>query len=187
MAVHGCAVRSPLTGCQVTWRPRDRFSRYSKWPDTFRTALVCVYIYIIFLRAVSEKQLDMNFVFLTVHPCIIFFQMKPARCTLLLSVFISISLHVSANYVPIIRRTYCIYKTLAFFTLYGWQSGLLLPTSRQEVSSVYLVGFIWKRLYRDIRSAKHKICGMNFYPGPGSLTRPTVDQDVPQAIKKTLA
>ena len=27
-------------GCQVTSRPRDQFSRYSKWLDTFRTALV---------------------------------------------------------------------------------------------------------------------------------------------------
>jgi len=34
------------------------------------------------------------------------------------------SLHVSGNYVPIIRRTYCIYATLVFFTLYGWLSGL---------------------------------------------------------------
>jgi hypothetical protein len=40
VTVHGCAVRSPLTGCRVTSRPRDRFSRYSKWLDTFRTALV---------------------------------------------------------------------------------------------------------------------------------------------------
>ena len=38
MTVHGCAVRSPLTGCQVKSRPRDHFSRYSKWLDTFRTA-----------------------------------------------------------------------------------------------------------------------------------------------------
>jgi len=30
----------PLTGCQVTSRPRDRFSRYSKWLDTFWTGLV---------------------------------------------------------------------------------------------------------------------------------------------------
>ena len=29
---------SPLTGCQVTSRPRNRFSRYSKWLDTFWTA-----------------------------------------------------------------------------------------------------------------------------------------------------
>ena len=45
VTVHGCAVRSPLTGCQVTSRPRDRFSRYSKWLDTFRTGfaryLIC--------------------------------------------------------------------------------------------------------------------------------------------------
>ena len=40
VTVHGRAVRSPLTGCQVTSRPSDRFWRYSKWLDTFRTALV---------------------------------------------------------------------------------------------------------------------------------------------------
>jgi len=46
---------------------------------------------------------------------------KPTRCTLLLRIFISASLHVSGNYVPIISRTYSIYTTLVFFTLYGWQ------------------------------------------------------------------
>jgi len=40
-SVHGCTVRSPLTFCQVTSRPHNRFSRYSKWPDTFQTALMC--------------------------------------------------------------------------------------------------------------------------------------------------
>ena len=40
VTVYGCTVRSPLTGCQVTSRPRDRFLRYSKWTDNFRTALV---------------------------------------------------------------------------------------------------------------------------------------------------
>jgi hypothetical protein len=34
-------LRSPLKGCQVT-RPHDRFSRYSKWLDTYRTALVWI-------------------------------------------------------------------------------------------------------------------------------------------------
>jgi len=52
------------------------------------------------------------------------FQIKPTRCTLLLSIFISTSVHVSGNYVPIIRRTYCIYETLVFFTVYEWLSGL---------------------------------------------------------------
>ena len=42
--------------------------------------------------------------------------MSPTRCTLL-NIFISTSLHVSDSYVPIIRRTYCIYATLVFFTL----------------------------------------------------------------------
>jgi len=57
--------------------------------------------------------------------------MKPTRCILLLSVFISTSLHVSDNYVPIIRRTYCIYATLVFFTLYWWLSGLLATQSEK--------------------------------------------------------
>jgi len=41
--------------------------------------------------------------------------MKPTRCTLLPSIFISASLHVSGSYVPIIGRIYCIYATLVFF------------------------------------------------------------------------
>jgi len=86
------------------------------------------------------------------------FQMNPTRCRLLLSIFISTSVHVSGSYVPIIRITYCIYATLVFFTLYGWLSGLLVGMSLmmgtqlsetcREVeinilrSSVHLVGFI---------------------------------------------
>jgi hypothetical protein len=50
--------------------------------------------------------------------------MKPTRCTLLLSIFIPTSLHVSGNNVPIIRGTHCIYATLVFFTVYRWLSGL---------------------------------------------------------------
>ena len=52
------------------------------------------------------------------------FQMKPTSCTLLLSIFISTSLHISGNYVPIMRRTYCVYATLVIFVLYGWLSCL---------------------------------------------------------------
>jgi len=59
--------------------------------------------------------------------------MKPNRCTLLLSVFVSTSLHVSGNYVPIIRRIYCIYATLVIFTLYGWLPGL--QTRRPPIQS----------------------------------------------------
>ena len=62
------------------------------------------------------------------------FQMKPTRCTLLLSIFISTSLHVSGNYVPIIRRTYCIYATLVFFTLHEWVS-VLLQTRQPLIQS----------------------------------------------------
>jgi hypothetical protein len=40
VTVHGCAVKSPPTGCQVTSRLRERFLSYSKWTDTFWTAHV---------------------------------------------------------------------------------------------------------------------------------------------------
>ena len=53
MTVNGCTVRSPLTGCQVTSRPCDRFSRYSKWLDTFRTALIC---HAVFMTAFQHGQ-----------------------------------------------------------------------------------------------------------------------------------
>ena len=52
------------------------------------------------------------------------FQTKPTGCTLFVIIFISTFLHVSGNYVRIIRRTYSINATLVFFTLYGWLSGL---------------------------------------------------------------
>jgi len=48
--------------------------------------------------------------------------MKPTSCTLLLSIFISTSLHVSGNYVPIIRRTYSICATLVFFFCSVWMA-----------------------------------------------------------------
>jgi len=40
VTVHRCTVRSPLSGCQVTSRPCDQLSRYSKWLETSQTALV---------------------------------------------------------------------------------------------------------------------------------------------------
>jgi len=78
-------------------------------------------IYRHILRHVLKKR--KKFHVITTQLCI-FFLMRPTRCTLLLSIFISTSLHVSGNYVPIIRKTYCIYATLVFFSLYGWLSGL---------------------------------------------------------------
>ena len=96
----------------------------------------------IFQNNMQKSQYSLNIV----NPILCFvdraslyslFQMKPTRCTLILSIFISPSLHVSGNYVPIIRSIYCIYATLVFFTVYGWLSGLLvgmglIPTSRPE-------------------------------------------------------
>jgi hypothetical protein len=40
VAFHGCAVGSPLIGCQDNSRPFDRFSIYSKWLGTFREVLL---------------------------------------------------------------------------------------------------------------------------------------------------
>ena len=70
----------------------------------------------------ANRYSDSHIVLRGVHDL---FQMKPTRCTLLLSVFISTFIHVSGNYVPIISRTYCIYATLVFFVMYEWLSGLL--------------------------------------------------------------
>ena len=78
------------------------------------------------------------------------FQMKPSRSTLLLSVFISTSVHVSDNYVPIVRRTYCIYATLVFFTLYGWLSGLQTSWSGIRVAGFSLQhGYHSKQPHRN--------------------------------------
>jgi len=41
--------------------------------------------------------MNVFYVLLTVHPCVIFFQTKPTRRTLLLSIFISTSLHISTS------------------------------------------------------------------------------------------
>jgi len=84
-----------------------------------------------------EKLIHFFYVLLTVHSLYKLFQMKPTRCTLLLSIFISTYVRVSGNYVPIIRRAYRIYATLVFFTLCGWLSGLvvgmsLIPTTRPD-------------------------------------------------------
>ena len=65
------------------------------------------------------------------------FQMKPSRCILLLSIFISTSLHVSDNYVPIIRRTYCIYAKLVFFVLYGWLFGLSVSSQPADQTATH--------------------------------------------------
>ena len=65
----------------------------------------------------------------------ILFQTKSTRCTLHLSIFISNSLHLSGNYAPIIRRTYCIYAILLFFVLYGWLFGLLVGTESRIPNS----------------------------------------------------
>jgi len=64
--------------------------------------------------------------------------MKPTRRTLLLSIFISTSVHVSGNYVSISSRTYCIYVTLVFFTLYGvaiWSADQIATATVKNTSA----------------------------------------------------
>jgi len=65
--------------------------------------------------------------------------MKPARFALPPGIFISTFLHVSDNYVSIIRRTYCNYATLVFFTLYEWLSGL---QTSQTPTLTYLLTYL---------------------------------------------
>jgi len=78
------------------------------------------------------------------------FQMKPTRCTLLLSIFISNSLHVSGSYVTIIRRIYCIHATLEFFTLYGWLSMCRwVDNIRMDVKGVGCVYMDWIGFVQD--------------------------------------
>ena len=59
LAPQGCTVRSPLTGYQVTSRPRDRFSRYSKWLDTFQTALI-YYTQLLYVSDIYTGHLQGN-------------------------------------------------------------------------------------------------------------------------------
>ena len=74
------------------------------------------------IERIYIKHTNIFYVLFTVYPCIMCFkwsQLRCARCTLIVSIFISTSLHVSGNCVPIISRIYCIYATLVFFR-YIW-------------------------------------------------------------------
>jgi hypothetical protein len=83
VTVHGSTVRSPLTGCQVIIsRPRDRFSRYSKWLDTFQRmmmygwvgslTLTCDYnaqLYVATYRTFARRATKLKpFVFVLMNP-----------------------------------------------------------------------------------------------------------------------
>jgi len=87
--------------------------------------------------------------------------MKPTGCTLLLSIFISTSLHVSGNCVPIIRRTYCIYATLVFFTLYGWLAGLQSEKYQYRIDTVSSPDdghIVARNMYRSWNKYSKKYC-----------------------------
>ena len=82
------------------------------------------------------------------------FQMKPTRCTLLLSIFISTSLHVlgqicahhQENLLYLCDTGIFHYVWVAVWST-GWDETGLIATS------------VWKRLYGNSRSTKHKISG----------------------------
>jgi hypothetical protein len=50
---YGCRVRSPLTSCHILSRPHNRFLRYSKWLDTFWTALVNSHIHLTYSKTIK--------------------------------------------------------------------------------------------------------------------------------------
>ena len=96
------------------------FLTHRQWPQ------VALLFYPGSPRAVFQCYIKQSFFLMVCWPAFRYnlTQMKSTRCTLLLCIFISTCLHVSGNYVPIIRRTFCIYATLVYFVLYGWLSGL---------------------------------------------------------------
>jgi len=95
----------------VLYKARDMIVRVHTHTHTHTHTYIYIYIYVyIYANACMNRHENSSSLF----------QMKPTGCKLLLSIFISNSLHVSGNYVPIIRRTYCIRAILVFFTVYGW-------------------------------------------------------------------
>ena len=105
-------------------------SSLDTWTDEYNLTLGLLFsFYVLITKFVTLCKLNLSSgILCSVNRALLYnlFQMKPTRCTLLLSIFISTSLPVSGNYVPIIRITYCICATLVFFTLYGWLSGRLV-------------------------------------------------------------
>jgi len=106
------------------WRGRECWYISTKGITSHSTRLqvtVCemkLWIDIQYINNNCTIYLIYFYVLLTVHTCIMF-QMKPTECTLLLGLFISTSVHVSGNYVPIIRRTYCIYATVLWVAVWS--------------------------------------------------------------------
>jgi len=123
-----------LTLILLTWRIWWAPNNASKWQmrfDSVFKGLKCRKLLAQWHGATSQKNWIVGTVIHSANQILCFlwfvfhaflcnlFQMKPTRCTLLLSIFISTSVHVLGNYEPIIRGTYCIYATLVFFTVYG--------------------------------------------------------------------
>ena len=94
----------------------------------------------------------------------------PAKCTLFLSIFISNSLHVSGNYVSIIRRAYSIYATIfiyLFQLLYMFRA-TMCPLSRQ-LTVVYATIFIY--LFQLLYMFRATMCPLS---GQLTVVYPTI-------------
>jgi len=126
--------------------PRDIRPRIQSWISdkgsrAYRPGLRNTWIYNPSVHCVKREDmgLKLNYISCPCQECVdiclhqishhYLFQMKPTRCTLLLSKFISTSLHVSGNYVSHHQENLLIYVTLVFFTLYGWLNVLLADQS----------------------------------------------------------
>ena len=91
-------------------------------------------------RAAEPANNNTNFFFyllLTVHPCIILFTWSQLGAQYIVVYLFQLIYMFGGNYVPIIRKTYCIYATMVFFTLYGWLSGLLQQTRQPPIQSKF--------------------------------------------------
>ena len=116
MTVHGCTGSSPLTGCQVTSRPCDRFSRYWKWTDNFRQPTnIHTYTYIhTYIHACMH-----TYIYTYIHT---YKQNKRTSISQTISISTRISLYIAPcfdSHWIIIRRSYKTFKSRKTFKLFA--------------------------------------------------------------------
>ena len=76
---------------------------------------------VIFLPQVKNTLRTEVYFFLLFCGHFLILQINPIRCTILLSIFISLLYMFRATMCPSSGDNYCIYATLVFVTLYGWR------------------------------------------------------------------
>ena len=72
---------------------------------------------------------------------------SPARCTILLNIFISLLYMFRASMCPSSGENYCIYATRVFVTLYGWRLVCWLDFQSIHVSGIHVPIIRRKLLY----------------------------------------